>query len=50
MTRQLFNEKAKELIDMIWNFRAAQGWMENKELFEYEIMKRVEELMYPWFD
>ena len=50
MTKQTFYEKADELIEMIWNFRAAQGWMENKDYFEYEIRKRVEELMYPWFD
>ena len=50
MTRKAFEAKAEEVIEMIGHFRDAQGWMDDKDYFEYEMMKRLQELMYPWFD
>lgn len=40
------NEKEKDLIEAIRNFKAARGWMENKAEFEWEIHRLLNELMY----
>ena len=40
------NEKEKDLIEAIRNFKAARGWMENKAEFEWEIHQLLNELMY----
>lgn len=40
------NNKEKDLIEAIRNFRKARGWIENENEFRWLIYRTVEELMY----
>lgn len=40
------NDKEKDLIEAIRNFRKARGWIENENEFRWLIYKTVDELMY----